>query len=64
MFETQIKLSLNAMCESTLHQLLNIARPARGARGREAGWLARKVQHAEGLARVEGGRVRGQSERG
>lgn len=52
------------MCESTLHQLLNIVRQPEGEGGREVGWLAGKAQHAEGLTRVEGDRVRGRSERG
>lgn len=52
------------MCENTLRQLLNIVRQPGGEGGREAGWLARKAQHAEGLARVEGGGVRDQRKRG
>lgn len=52
------------MCKSTLHQLLNIVRQSEREGEREAGWFARKAQHAEGLARVEGGGVRGQRKRG
>lgn len=35
------------MCESTLHQLLNIVRQSEREGEREAGWFARKAQHAE-----------------
>lgn len=46
------------MCESTLHQLLNIVRQRREERGGEKRNGSRR-KRAEGLARVEGGGVRG-----